>query len=274
MVSRLLFITVLSLSMVSAGCGRPGFDQVSGLSQNQYEVPRHYFSTATRIGIEVVYEQGAEPYVGITQTTTNKMPYWQILEDNLRALYQGRVIQPLFSVPKDLSQMRQISKRNKTDWTDQEIFDLSEQVRLNRSSATQAHFLVIFLNGYYNNGNATQPKILGVSIGGTSVIAMFKQVIEASSTAIASPTDKYVEQSTLVHEMGHALGLTNKGLHMIHEHEDHQHTTHCSNPKCVMYWENSGSQALTSYIDQLIKSGSVVMFDNDCLNDARLFRAE
>ncbi|MCM0605524.1 MAG: hypothetical protein KA715_05490 [Xanthomonadaceae bacterium] len=273
MVSRFLLTLILSIALVNSSCG-PLSDGASGLSQNQFESSKYYFSSVKKVAVEVIYEQGADPYIGMTQTPYNRIPYWQILEENLRALYQGRTLQPQFVVPKDLTQMRQITKQNKTEWTDQEIYDLSETVRLNHSSSEQAHFLVLFLNGYYKSSAGVQPKTLGVSIGGTSVIAMFKQVIEASSSAIASSTDKYVEQSTLVHEMGHALGLVNNGLPMVNGHDDLQHTTHCSNPNCVMYWENSGSQALSAFINKINQTGSVVMFDSACLNDARNFMVQ
>ena len=272
MVSR--FITtafaIASLSLVN--CGPGGGPNVSGLSSNQYESAWHYFNSANRITVEVAYEDGAEPYVGQTQTPGHTIPYWQILEDNLKSLFYARPSQPSFVIPKDISGMKMFAKKKKTDWNDKEIFDLSKQVRQAESTGDTADFIVIFLNGYYNSGSATQPKVLGVSIGGTSVIAMFKPVIEASSTGIATPTDKYVEQSTLVHEMGHALGLVNNGLPFSStDHEDHQHSTHCTNPKCVMYWENSGSNALSNFLEQYINKGTDIMFGDECLKDARLY---
>lgn len=267
-----------SISLL-VGCGPGGAGGLTGLSQYQCESPWYYFNSSSLIGVEVLYEEGASPYVGQTPLAPGKvsMPYWKILEDNLKSLFHGRPTQPQFKVPKDISAMRQFAKQNKNNWSDQELYDLSEKVRNNHCSESQAWFAVIFLNGYYagEKGDSIQPKVLGVSIGGTSVIAMFKPVIEASTAEQGSLQDKYIEQSTLVHEMGHALGLVNNRLPFAGpNHEDHQHATHCTNPNCVMYWQNSGSQSLSNYLDRFMRTGSTVMFGDECLKDARLYNLQ
>jgi len=80
---------------------------------------------------------------------------------------------------------------------------------------------------------------------------------------------RYVEQSTLIHEMGHALGLVNTGLPMKTAHEDPINKHHCNDDKCVMYWTNEGSSDMVNFVKNVITSGSVIMFDAQCLRDSR-----
>ena len=87
-------------------------------------------------------------------------------------------------------------------------------------------------------------------------------------------TSKYIEQSTLVHEMGHALGLVNTGLPMDVAHQDTAHGPHCNNPDCVMYWLNEGASDLRGYIIRLLLPGNTrfpILFDDKCLEDSRKY---
>ena len=104
---------------------------------------------------------------------------------------------------------------------------------------------------------------------GTTVIAMFKDVITASGGTV---TQKYVEQATLIHEAAHALGLVNNGLPMVATHHDSAHGAHCDNSNCVMYYLNEGTSDLATFVATYILSGSAVMFDDKCLNDARTYK--
>ena len=97
--------------------------------------------------------------------------------------------------------------------------------------------------------------------------------VEASDYSLNSAMVKrYVEQSTLVHESGHAIGLVNNGLPMTSTHEDTAHRAHCSNPDCVMYWQNEGSDALKTFVLNRLNNPSLVMYDQACLKDVTSFK--
>lgn len=261
-------VLLMVLSMVS--CGKPQGIRVSGstLSDNAYESPWYYFNTVHALGIEVFYEPGAEPSVGMTDTDINSMPEWQILEDNVRSLYYGRDLLPVFDIPKTLDQMTVLESQNKESWTDEDLYRLATQVRKLSSTEGEAHFVILYLKGNYSDGTSLKPKTLGVFVGATSVIAIFKDVVKLGES------DPYTEQATLVHEMGHALGLVNNGLPFIQDHEDHDHATHCSNPNCVMHWTNSDSTAPQKFWEKITKTGEVLMFGDECLKDTRLYRLD
>jgi hypothetical protein len=122
---------------------------------------------------------------------------------------------------------------------------------------------VLFLDGYLSQEGQRQPAVLGVSIGNTGVIAMFKPVISGAATA------RFVEQTTLIHEFGHAAGLVDNGLAMTRPHRNPDHGAHCDDSECVMHYLNEGAKDLVGFVRRVIKTDSTVVFDAACLDDAR-----
>lgn len=248
-------------------CSKTEEVRTENFSVSPFESTHHYFKSSKRIVVDVIYESGHAPY---TRTTIQSNPIWQITEENLVAMFLGRTILPEIVVPKKIEDMREISVQNKGSWTVQEILDLAQQHRVGQSSETESHFVVLFLGGYFNDGTKDFPTTVGVSLGGTTIIAIFKEVVESTSTA--NPlVSRYVEQATVIHEMGHALGLVDNGLPMKEAHKDADHGPHCDNPECVMYWLNEGHENLQQFMIRFIQSGSVIMFDEKCLKDSREF---
>ena len=77
----------------------------------------------------------------------------------------------------------------------------------------------------------------GNSIGAaysSSAFAVFKQSIESAATPLVSAEE--IEDSVIVHEMGHVLALVNIGYTSPRDHEDPNHPGHSKNPGSVMYW--------------------------------------
>ena len=101
-----------------------------------------------------------------------------------------------------------------------------------------------------------------------AIIAMFKPVIESTSVGPLGVVERYVEQATLVHEFGHAVGLVNNGLPLTSEHHDAEHGAHCNNEDCVMYYQVEGASAMVDFVLNRVTSGDVVLFADDCLADA------
>ncbi|MCM0605523.1 MAG: hypothetical protein KA715_05485 [Xanthomonadaceae bacterium] len=238
----------------------------SSLSDNEFESSWYYFNRAHVLGIEVFYEPGAEPYVGLTDSGTNSMPYWQILESNIQSLFQTRAIMPLFQIPKNIENMTQIEAQSKASWNDEEIYSLGTQLRKSHAKDGETRFVILFLKGNYNDGKKILEKVQGIAAGGTRVIGIFKQVI----------IDSFTEQSTLVNKMVYSLGLVNNGLPMIAGlkdfYEGHgEGQFHCDNPNCVMHWTSTNPNASEEFWDSLKKSGLVSLFGDECLKDARLY---
>ncbi len=101
-------------------------------------------------------------------------------------------------------------------------------------------------------------------------MVMFKEVVAGSSAAAL--VRKFVEQSTIVHEMGHAFGLVNNGVPMTTSHQDSAHGAHCTNQDCVMYYLNEGAGDLKTFVQNYLISGQTVMYGSECLNDTRSYK--
>jgi hypothetical protein len=97
---------------------------------------------------------------------------------------------------------------------------------------------------------------------------MFKPVIRSSvgrdgSTSVA----RFVEQSTLIHEFGHAIGLVNHGMRLTTMHQDTAHGAHCTNDKCTMFWANEGAVSASKFARQYVITGSEILYGAECLAD-------
>lgn len=237
-----------------------------GLSESYpLSTPSRYFKTTQRIVVEVYYEPGAEPFAG---TTIGGMPYWNILEDNLNSIFQFRTSAPVVIVPKTLAGMHAIPAQGKTQWTGIDLVALNTIHREASPTETEARFYVYFLNGNFSSGGTAQTGVIGVSIGGTPVLGIFKSVIQNSGGPVVQ---RYVEQSTMVHELGHALGFVNNGVPMAVNHQDTAHGKHTSNTNCVMYWLNEGSTDMQQFVAHYISSGTTVMWGSQVLADAQAY---
>lgn len=214
--------------------------------------------SSSRINIKVFYEQGAEPY---TEGALG-VSLWNVFENNIKSLFQGK--STVFDIPKTLTDMHKLSSPAKSTWSAEDVLKLSKSYSATDPAGTTT-FNIFFLNGRAKE-NAN---IIGFHISNTKVMAIFKDVIKSSGTTLVS---RYVEQATIIHEMGHALGLVNNGLPMTKAHQDTSHGAHCSNENCVMYYSNEGTTSMMKFAQTLMANKDAVMFDEQCLDDARNFQ--
>jgi hypothetical protein len=102
---------------------------------------------------------------------------------------------------------------------------------------------------------------------GTGVIAMFKDVIRSTNVPAFPNVVRFVEQSVLVHEGAHAIGLVDNGVKLASQHKDAEHGAHCTNDRCVMYWLNEGATDAAQFARMYVISGESILFDAACLGD-------
>jgi hypothetical protein len=238
------------LQAAQAGCGSDDQDAESWASLFSPQV--------TEVAIEVDYQVGAQPFTG---DVANFGDLWQLFRANAEALFSAAP--KILAVDSAPEQMQPIDGIVGQDFAVDQLLALADQHRDERDSATRRTFYVLFLDGYLAREAQRQPTVLGVSIGDTGVIAMFKPVIDAVATA------RFVEQTTLVHEFGHAAGLVDNGLAMTRPHQDADHGAHCDNSDCVMHYLNEGAKDLVGFVRRVVKTESTVLFDGPCLDDAR-----
>ncbi len=256
-------VTLLTLVLLLTSCGK--FSVFNRTSQQKQNVSKIYASG--KLTIAVFYEQGAEPYTDTVSPVPGfpAVKVWDVLESNLKAMFPGKTI----TVPKDLVEMAKINDQNQTTWTINEVKSLGDS--LGQPSVNDTTVLnVFFVNGYADGGS----NVIGQYIlPNTRTIVIYKDVVVASSSGTNSAaTQRYVEQATIVHEVGHAVGLVNSGIPMTSSHEDPAHAPHCNNPDCVMYYKNEGTADLVGYITNHLLKLNPVMFDSACLNDVTSYK--
>jgi len=98
--------------------------------------------------------------------------------------------------------------------------------RTHHSTASAIVLYVLYSDG--DTGSA-----IGAAYS-SSAYAVFKQSIEGAATPLVTAED--IEDSVIVHEMGHVMALVNIGYTSPRDHEDPQHEGHSKNSKSVMYW--------------------------------------
>ncbi len=252
-------LLVLPLLTFCACADDPG----AGPSSGTQPEPTELFSPSVKkLVIEVDYQAGAEPYTG--GSGLMKEP-WQITEANLARLFLRAP--KATTLPRTLPEMQLLADVSGTSFTSAEILAIAAAHRDRVNTADTATFYVLFLDGYFRDDDGVNMNVLGVSLGSSGVLAMFKPVIE-STDGIIGGVARYVEQSTLVHELGHAAGLVDNGIPLASAHHDSAHGAHCTNDRCVMYWANEGAASAASFVQKTLMTGATVIYAEECLADA------
>lgn len=237
-----------------------GFISCSDDDNNGQSPGDTHAAKITTVAIEVDYATGAEPYVGSTPRAND---VWTLSQTNLEALYDGKTV----TIPHTLAGMEELTDITGSDFDSKAILDIAGRHRGTQPTDTTAAFYVVWLDGYFFADGARQSQVLGVSLGNSGVVAMFKPVI--ASTSLLPAIRSFAEQAVFIHEVGHAAGLVNNGVAMATPHQDSEHGAHCNNDKCVMYWANEGANDVVDFVNQYATSSSLVLFDDNCLADAR-----
>ena len=139
--------------------------------------------------------------------------------------------------------------------------DVREKGWMHKSNQPQTgstlYWQAIFPSTGYENND-----VLGVAVD-ASTVAIFKDAVEeAEGPFFSRPSAEEIENSVLVHEFGHLLGLVNLVYKSPVDHEDKDHPGHSNNEDSVMYWAIE-SVNLRNFITGELPDE----FDNDDLND-------
>ncbi len=256
------YYLLLSLAVVLgfSACKKDDDDSID------YDTTENYYRNVSVIEVEVAYEPDAEPFT----TLTNGDNIWKFTETNIEALFAGRAIDVDVTVPPNLAAMNPIPDQGRDNFSAQNILNLATKYREGNNSENLGNLWVVFLDGYFKDSDdSLRTNVLGVNITGTSITAIFKPVITSSGGLAA--LHRYTEQSTVVHELGHALGLVNSGVPETTSHEDPDYKAHCSNVDCVMYWQQQASSDAGNFLGLTGNSDFKVVFGAECLQDTRLF---
>jgi len=233
--------------------------------EQDYDGLSHFYRNIDDLDVEIAYEEGAMPY-SIRLEDEN---IWDFTTDNIKILFSNTDLN--VNIDRELSDMIEIPNQNKDTYTSMDLLELSRNYQHEENTPTKAHLFLLFVDGYFedNEGN-TQQNVIGVNITSTPITAVFVPVVERSS--FLRTTQAFIEQTTVIHELGHALGLVNNGVPLTSNHQDIANGAHCTNIQCVMYFQNQGLSNMVDYVRQLEETGTVIVFGQECIDDTRAFK--
>jgi len=257
-VKIIIFIYFVSICTLSCS------DSLESTAETQSKISRSIFSTSvTNFEIHSFYEVGAEPYTGTIGLSGNDT--WDITQSSYEALFSshsGRTVE----TPSTLAEMTQISDKGKSSWTTSELVNLGNSIAPSLVNGTTTNISIIFLNGLFQ-GNSS---VLGVHLSGTHFAFVFKDVV--TGVGGDSISQRYVEQATVVHEIGHAIGFVNNGIPMASAHEDSDHPHHTTNDDGVMYWAVESTTGILTVLTDAITGNQLNLFGAESQADAQSFK--
>ena len=218
------------------------------------------FHTNTRsLTIQVGYEEGASPFVKY-----NTFDAWDVCKQNITDLLDTRGIN--LKVPVGIEEMTNLGALEQNNYTRENLESFAQRIQKFNNSTANKGIVILFLDGYYITDGTPDQSLLGINLNGTEVIAVFKPVVMSASKS--NSEQALIEQSTIVHEIGHALGLVNNGVPVTSAHHDSDHGAHCTNTDCVMYWQNRGAK-IQQFIQPFLLTGKVQLFGNQCKSEIK-----
>ncbi len=228
---------------------------------------------AKNINVNVFYEPNAQPAIGNLEPG---LKVWDLLDRNITALMSQRKRSIEINVPKTLTEMKRLEPKSKQAWSNKDLLELSKTIDYSLESAKKGEFYIVFVNGYFkDNSDNMRKSVAGVNLTGTTIVVIFKQVIKKIRSTPSSHTRSIIEQATIVHELGHAMGLVNTGVPAVTDHHDSIHGAHCKNKDCIMYRKyNEGDAGLVEFADEIKKKyldADYSMFGQACLHDIEMF---
>ena len=139
---------------------------------------------------------------------------------------------------------------------------------------------VLIVDGHFHSDTASSVR-LAMAYGPTSMVVFADTVNTNCNAVVAFETDPAIiegfcpgmQAASLLHELGHLMGLVNVGTEMVSDHADEEHRGHDSNPGCLMHWSNEQA-TVADFIYQYVEDGTegVEFFDQACQADLEAAR--
>ena len=209
--------------------------------------------------VKVVYEAGAAPYTGPLGLSNDT---WDVTKSSYQAIFSNHPARTV-SVPATLGAFTAIADQAQSSWTTDQLISLGKTLAPAVVTTNKATVTLIFLNGLYQGNSG----VLGIHFSGYPFAFVFKDVVTSVG---GTPIDqRYVEQATAVHELGHVVGLVNNGIPLSSNYEDTVHPRHSQNTNCVMYWTVESSTSILAFLTNNILANRLNLFEAEPLADGR-----
>lgn len=202
-----------------------------------------------RLHVQVSFTTPAQPtgIIGI-------VPAWNIFTKNAQAMLPFHLQN--FSLEFDAQQSAGFS----TSYSESDLIELSRSLRRLPIDQATGHLHVLFVEGNLNPTEAGSPYALAINEEG--LIVVFVDPLGATTGDILL----LLQQFSLIHELGHIIGLVNGEVPMLQAHEDPTYEGHCTEHSCVMRAFSAWDPMWTSKIYQ----GEIpIVLGTQCLADLR-----
>ena len=170
-------------------------------------------SMYTSMVIEIDHEPGYRPFTSSTDMLVDRL-------------------EQVCDKPSGISiKYSEVSFNHDGTWSAQDVRDKGWETKdQSPRDGTTLYWQVLFPAGTYETDS-----VLGVAVD-ASTVALFSDSIDEADGPFGRPSVEDVENSVLVHEVGHLLGLVNLVYQSPVDHEDDEHPGHSNNDESVMYW--------------------------------------
>lgn len=115
-------------------------------------------------------------------------------------------------------------------WRDDDLRALQDDHQDQQTGDGTVVTHMVFVDGRYRVEN-----VLGVAIGYDLIVIFSDRIKDGCANNIGCSNPNRAMEIVVTHELGHAIGLVNRGIDMVQHHEDPEHPKHSDNEDSVMY---------------------------------------
>ncbi len=137
-----------------------------------------------------------------------------------------------------------------TPWELEELRTLAAERQTLDGGADGTVLHLMFVDGRF-----TIRGVLGAALSATSIVIFRETIDQVCDSPSVLPLQRAsvcgaIEATVLLHETGHVIGLVNRGLPMVEDHEDPERRGHEATEGCLMYFalEDAGDFALDGFL--------------------------
>ena len=123
--------------------------------------------------------------------------------------------------------------------------------------------------------DTTDSYTLALAFRGSSIVVLPDNILKScEQLALTLPEGvqpmkacAYIEATTVMHELGHLLGLTDNGIPMVEDHKAEGTGDHCDQSDCIMYAYNNTEELFGRVLADVQAGKEIAPFGEQCQAD-------